>query len=91
MQNTHGAFFLSHPGDYTTIKEAYNESTDAAKKVTDSNETVKESADLREETMDLHNQVQPGNTRDLNKLNQTMASRPDLTPVAEQVTVHIYI
>lgn len=36
--------------------------------------------------MDLQNQVQPANTRDLDKLNQSMASRPDLTPVAKQVT-----
>ncbi|KAI3370517.1 hypothetical protein L3Q82_025278 [Scortum barcoo] len=67
------------------IKKAYDESTDAAKKVNDSGKTVKESADVREETMDLQNQVQPANTRDLDNLNQSMASRPDLTPVAKQV------
>ncbi|XP_071350563.1 laminin subunit beta-3 [Trachinotus anak] len=72
-------------GAFTTIKNAFDESTDAAKKVDASGNTVKESADTREEAKDLQNQVQPGNTRDLDKLNQNMASRPDLTPVAKQV------
>lgn len=78
--------FLSYSGAFTAIKNAYDESTDAAKTVDDSKNTVKESADVREETEDLQNQVQPVNTRDLDKLNQSMASRPDLTPVAKQVT-----
>lgn len=72
-------------GAFNAIKNAYDESTDAAKKVDDSENTVKESADIREETKDLHDKVQPPNTRDLDKLNQSMASRPDLTPVAKQV------
>ncbi|KAG7229500.1 hypothetical protein INR49_031924 [Caranx melampygus] len=72
-------------GAFTAIKNAYDESTDAAKKVSGTRDTVKESADTREETRDLQNQVQPHNTRDLDKLNQNMASRPDLTPVAKQV------
>lgn len=36
--------------------------------------------------MDLQNEVQPDNIRDLDKLNQSMASQPNLTPVAKQVT-----
>lgn len=51
-----------------------------------SGDKVRESADVREKTKDLQNQVQPANNRDLEKLNQSMASRPDLTPVAKQVT-----
>ena len=74
-------------GAFTVIKNAYDESTDAAKKVDASEKTVKESADVREEVKDLHNRVQPGNTRDLDKLNYNIASRPDLTPVAKQVHV----
>lgn len=70
---------------FSAIQKAYNESTDAAKKVDASGDKVKESADVREKAKDLQNQVQPANTRDLNKLNQSMASRPDLTPVAKQV------
>ncbi|XP_053171447.1 laminin subunit beta-3 [Scomber japonicus] len=75
----------NNAGAFTVIKNAYDESTDAAKKVDASEKTVKESADVREEVKDLHNRVQPGNTRDLDKLNYNIASRPDLTPVAKQV------
>lgn len=70
---------------FSAIKKAYDESTDAAKKVDDSGNTVKESANAREKTINLQNEVQPANTRDLDKLNQSMASRPDLTPAAKQV------
>uniref|UniRef100_A0A3Q3N640 Laminin, beta 3 n=1 Tax=Mastacembelus armatus TaxID=205130 RepID=A0A3Q3N640_9TELE len=76
--------FLFHSGQFSAIKNAYDQSTDATKKVDASRNTVKESADNREETMDLQNQIQPPNTRDLDKLNENMA-RPDLTPVAKQV------
>ncbi|XP_040890794.1 laminin subunit beta-3 isoform X2 [Toxotes jaculatrix] len=75
----------NNAGAFSTIKNAYKESTDAANKVDASRDTVQESADTRKEAMDLQNQVQPANTRDLDKLNQNMASRPDLTPVAKQV------
>ncbi|KAM9361786.1 laminin subunit beta-3 [Symphorus nematophorus] len=75
----------SDPGAFNAIERAYNESTDAAKKVDDSENTVKESADVRRETKDLQNKVQHANTKDLDKLNQNMASRPDLTPAAKQV------
>ncbi|XP_069007880.1 laminin subunit beta-3 [Embiotoca jacksoni] len=75
----------NNAGVFNAIKNAYDESTDAAKKVNDSENTVKESADVREETMDIQNRVQPANTRDLDKLNHSMASKPDLTPAAKQV------
>lgn len=78
-------FFLSYSGAFNAIKNAYDESTDAAKKSDATGDTVKESAGKREESVDLQNQVQPANTRDLDKLNQSMASQPDLTPVAKQV------
>uniref|UniRef100_UPI0037E7B566 laminin subunit beta-3 n=1 Tax=Semicossyphus pulcher TaxID=241346 RepID=UPI0037E7B566 len=72
-------------GAFTAIKKAYDDSTDAAKKVDETKNTVKESADTRDETENLYNKVQPGNTKDLDKLNQNLASRPDLTPVAKEV------
>lgn len=75
----------NNSGSLSAIKNAYDESTDAAKKVDASGKPLKESADIREDTKDLQNKVQPGNTRDLDKLNQSMASRPNLTPVAKQV------
>ncbi|XP_061543036.1 laminin subunit beta-3-like isoform X2 [Phycodurus eques] len=70
---------------FSTIKNAYDESTDAAKKADTSKKTVKESADFREDTLDLQEKEYPNNTRELNKLNQSMASHPDLTPVAKKV------
>ncbi|XP_061583968.1 laminin subunit beta-3-like [Cololabis saira] len=70
---------------FVTIKDAYNKSKDAAKKVTTSGKTLEESAEVREETKDIQNKVQPENTRDLAKLNLSMASQPDLTPAAKQV------
>nr|XP_019959824.1 PREDICTED: laminin subunit beta-3 [Paralichthys olivaceus] len=75
----------NNAGAFSAIKNAYDESTDAAKKVNASSTTVKESADNRKETTDLQGKVQPANTGDLNKLNQNMADKPDLTPVAKQV------
>ncbi|XP_040014667.1 laminin subunit beta-3-like [Xiphias gladius] len=82
---TENSMSPSNAGQFSIIKNAYDESTNAAKKVDASRSTVKESYDVREETMDLQNQVQPANTKDLDKLNHNMASRPDLTPVAKQV------
>ncbi|XP_037106771.1 laminin subunit beta-3 [Syngnathus acus] len=72
-------------GDFSTVKNAYDDSTDAAKKVDESKTTVKESADVREDTLDFQEKEYPNNTRNLNKLNQSMASGPDLTPVAKKV------
>ncbi|KAL6111275.1 lamb3 [Pungitius sinensis] len=75
----------NNTGELSAIRKAYNESTDAAKKVISTKKPLKESADIREATMDLQNKLQPGNTGDLHKLNQSMASQPNLTPVAKQV------
>nr|XP_020504058.1 laminin subunit beta-3 [Labrus bergylta] len=72
-------------GAFTVIKNAYDESTDAVKKADDTKQTLQESTNNRDETKDLYNKVQPANTKDLDKLNQNMASKPDLTPVAKQV------
>ncbi|KAF7659927.1 hypothetical protein LDENG_00291050 [Lucifuga dentata] len=70
---------------FSAIKDAYNKSKEAGEKVDGGMKTVKESASVREDAEDIQNQVQPANTRDLQKLNQNMASRPDLTPAAKQV------
>ncbi|XP_043977386.1 laminin subunit beta-3 [Gambusia affinis] len=67
------------------IKNAYNESTVAAKKVNSTENTIKEVRDIREKMEDIQNQVQPNNTRDLSQLKNNMASQPDLTPAAKQV------
>ncbi|XP_017279258.1 laminin subunit beta-3 [Kryptolebias marmoratus] len=75
----------NNSGAFTTIKNAYKNSTDAAKKVTTATNKVEEATDLREQTKDIQSRVQETNIRDLNQLNQSMALQPDLTPAAKQV------
>lgn len=71
-------------GAFSAIKNAYIDSTASAQRVNASEGTVDESADVREEIgNDL--KVQPANSRELDRLNQDMASGPDLTPVAKEV------
>uniref|UniRef100_A0A674E3Z8 Laminin subunit beta-3-like n=1 Tax=Salmo trutta TaxID=8032 RepID=A0A674E3Z8_SALTR len=72
-------------GALSSIKNAYDESTDAAKSVEASGKTVDQSSAVREDSLDLQNQVQPANTRDLEKLNQQLNTKPDLSPTAKQV------
>ncbi|CAF94661.1 unnamed protein product, partial [Tetraodon nigroviridis] len=72
-------------GAFSAIRQAHKKSSEAAGKVNASEQTLIESADVRENALDLLQQVQPANTRALNKLNQVMSSQPDLTPVAKQV------
>lgn len=72
-------------GAFNTISYAYDNSTDATKKVEAGKNTIKESTGVREKTEDIQSKVQPANTRDLDKLNNSMASQPNLTPVAKQV------
>lgn len=86
QQTAHVKFFTPFcTGAFSAIKNAFDESTDAAKKVNASEKTTNESADVREETENLHKPLQPVNTKDLQGLNQSMASGPDLTPVAKEV------
>ncbi|XP_075996367.1 laminin subunit beta-3 isoform X2 [Genypterus blacodes] len=75
----------NNAGNLDAIQDAYDRSTAAAKQVAGGMKTVDQSASVRDDALDLQNQVQPGNTRDLEKLNHNMASRPDLTPAATQV------
>lgn len=71
-------------GAFSAIKDAYNDSTASAQKVNASKETVEDSIDMREEIgNDL--KAQPANSRQLDGLNQSLASGPNLTPVAKEV------
>lgn len=70
---------------FSAIQDAYNDSTASAQRVNASEGTVDESADIREE-IENDKKVQPANSRELDRLNQNMASGPDLTPVAREVT-----
>ncbi|CAL8340721.1 unnamed protein product [Lota lota] len=75
----------NYTGAFSAIKKAYDESTGAASSVEASGKIVDRSEATRKETMDLRNQVQPGNTQDLEKLDRLLATSPDLTPTAKQV------
>lgn len=75
---------LLRTGAFSAIKDAYNDSTASAQRVNASEGTVDESADVRQEIgNDI--KVQPANSRELDGLNQNMASGPDLAPVAREV------
>ncbi|XP_037534463.1 laminin subunit beta-3 [Nematolebias whitei] len=75
----------STAGAFITIKNAYEESTDTAKKVNTSTNIVEEATYLIKETRDIEDRVQETNIRELNRLNISMPSQLDLTPVAKQV------
>uniref|UniRef100_A0A3P8XNR7 Laminin subunit beta 3 n=1 Tax=Esox lucius TaxID=8010 RepID=A0A3P8XNR7_ESOLU len=72
-------------GNFSAIKNAYDKSTDAAKKVSASENTVEQSTAVRKVATDLQNKIQSANTIDLEKLNQQLNTKPDLTPTAKQV------
>ncbi|KAM9522760.1 laminin subunit beta-3 isoform 1-T2 [Salvelinus alpinus] len=75
----------NNAGAFSSIKDAYDESTDSAKSVDASGKTVDQSKAVRKDAFDLQNQVQPANTRDLEKLSHQLNTKPDLTPTAKQV------
>lgn len=74
----------NNTGAFSAIQDAYNDSTASAQRVNASEGTVEQSADIREE-IENDKKVQPANSRDLDRLNQSMASGPDLAPVAREV------
>ncbi|XP_051979459.1 laminin subunit beta-3 [Xyrauchen texanus] len=67
------------------IQKSYDESTDAVKRADATKETIKNSADIRENAKNDLNNVQPANTKDLQKLTEDLATKPNLTPVAVKV------
>uniref|UniRef100_A0A4W5MRY1 Laminin EGF-like domain-containing protein n=1 Tax=Hucho hucho TaxID=62062 RepID=A0A4W5MRY1_9TELE len=75
----------NNAGAFSSIKDAYDDSTDSAKSVDASGKTVEQSKAVRKDALDLQNQVQPANTRELEKLNHQLNTKPDLTPTAKQV------
>ncbi|XP_033823066.1 laminin subunit beta-3 [Periophthalmus magnuspinnatus] len=72
-------------GPFSAIENAYNESTDAARNVNTSKKVLQQSSDIREKTEDELNRVLPVNSRNLGKLNDSLASNPDLSPLAKMV------
>lgn len=72
-------------GAFSAIKNAYNESADAAKNVNATKTELEKSTDIRKHTEDLLNQLLPINNRNLSELNSSIASHPDLNPLAKLV------
>ena len=75
------------PGAIAAIKKAYDESMDAGKSIGTSSKTVEQSTGVRGDALDLQNQFQLANIRDLEKLKDKLATKPNLTPAAKQVTL----
>lgn len=73
-------------GAFSAIQDAYSDSTASAQRVNASEGTVDESAGIREEIEDVK-KVQPANHRELDRLNRSLASGPDLAPVAREVLI----
>lgn len=71
-------------GAFSAIQDAYNDSTASAQRVNASEGTVDASANVREE-IGNDMRLQPANSRELDRLNENMASGPNLTPVAREV------
>ncbi|XP_062309966.1 laminin subunit beta-3-like [Osmerus eperlanus] len=75
----------NHAGAIAAIKKAYDESMDAGKSIGASSKTVEQSTGVRGDALDLQNQFQLANIRDLEKLKDKLATKPNLTPAAKQV------
>ncbi|XP_048037879.1 laminin subunit beta-3 [Megalobrama amblycephala] len=70
---------------FHAIQKSYETSTDALKRANTTIDSLKKSEGMRENALSDLNAVQPGNTKDLQKLKKDMATRPNLTPVATKV------
>ncbi len=76
---------LSFSGTFYAIQKSYETSTDAVKRADAAKDTLKKSEGLRDNALSDLRDVQPGNTRDLEKLKKDLATRPNLTPTANKV------
>ncbi|KAK7880274.1 hypothetical protein WMY93_030641 [Mugilogobius chulae] len=72
-------------GAFSSIKNAYDDSKEAARNVDKSKKVLQNSSDIRELTEDQLDRVLPVNSRNLSRLNSSLASRPDLSPLAKMV------
>ncbi|XP_073721640.1 laminin subunit beta-3 isoform X2 [Misgurnus anguillicaudatus] len=75
----------NNTGAYNAIQNSYDTSTDALKKAEAAQVTLKKLTETRDKAIKDLNRVQPANTKDLLKLKEDLATRPDLTPAAEKV------
>lgn len=76
---------LSFSGTFHAIQKSYEKSTDAVKRADAAKDTLKKSEGLRENALSDLRDVQPGNTKDLEKLKKDLATQPNLTPTANKV------
>lgn len=76
---------FSFSGTFYAIQKSYETSTDAVKRADAAKDTLKKSEGLRENALSGLKDVQPGNTKDLEKLKKDLATRPNLTPTANKV------
>ncbi|XP_073700504.1 laminin subunit beta-3 [Garra rufa] len=70
---------------FYAIQKSFDKSTDAVKRADAAKDTLKKSEGLRENALSGLKDVQPGNTKDLEKLKKDLATRPNLTPTANKV------
>ncbi|KAL1251926.1 hypothetical protein QQF64_019722 [Cirrhinus molitorella] len=80
-----GAAGSNNASTFHAIQKSYEKSTDAVKHADAAKDTLKKSEGLRENALSDLKDVQPGNTKDLEKLKKDLATRPNLTPTANKV------
>lgn len=76
---------FSLSGDFYAIQKSYEKSTDAIKRADATKDALKKSEGVRENALSGLNALQPGNTKDLQKLKTDLETRPNLTPIATKV------
>lgn len=80
--NAAGSFNSS---DFYAIQKSYETSTDAVKRADATKDALKKSEGMRGNALNDLNALQPGNTKDLQKLKKDLETRPNLTPTATKV------
>ncbi|TRY91917.1 hypothetical protein DNTS_029635, partial [Danionella cerebrum] len=68
-----------------SLQTAFQESTDGLKRANAAKKYVKKSERLRGNALRNLNKIQPRNTKDLKKLMEDLATRPNLTPIGSEV------
>lgn len=75
----------NNAGALAAVKDAYNRSVDALKRVEATSMLVNESAFIRDNVIKNLKNIQPNNTKNLQSLTEFLATQPNLTPAAVQV------
>ncbi|KAK7136543.1 hypothetical protein R3I93_016770 [Phoxinus phoxinus] len=75
----------TNASDFYAIQKSYEKSTDAVKRADATKDALKKSEGVRENALNDLNTLQPGNTKDLQKLKKDLETRPNLTPTATKI------